>query len=158
MKNLLLLFFILFSISGYCQVNSVIPPEANALYNNAIRTINPAIKDLVEKNAGKLKGRRVNMDSLTKSLSHDKLFKNASQSDVEAITVLIMVQISRNADADLKSLVVNMHRSDNASPDADESSKKVETLLSAKSEIAENITLVMKRMPGVADMTLENLK
>lgn len=156
MKNLLLIIFIIFSINSFGQVNSVIPPEANRLYNHAIHSINPAIKSMVEKNAINLKGRKVNMDSLSKVLHNERLFKNAGARDIDVITVLIMVQISRNADIDLKNLVVNMKNTDNSH--ADRSAEKAETILNNKSQIAENITIVMKKISGYAEMALENLR
>lgn len=158
MKNLLLILLIIFSINSFGQVNSVIPPEANKLYNNAMQSINPTIKNIVEKTAINLKGRKVNMDSLSKTLHKERLLKNADERDIDAITVLIMVQISRNADTDLKNLVVNMKHTDNSKSNADNSAEKAEIILNNKSQIAENVTIVMKKISGSAEIALEKLR
>ncbi|MEO9144054.1 MAG: hypothetical protein ABI237_00725 [Ginsengibacter sp.] len=159
MKNLLLLLFIPFSITSSAQVTSVIPQEANTFYNHAMRTIKPVIKEIVQKNALLLRGRKINSDSLSKALHNEKLLKNASQHDAEAIAVLIMVQVSRNADADLKYLVVNMHKKGDSSDGiSDNSSGEVETIMANKSLIAENVSLAMKKMPALPERILDNLR
>lgn len=158
MKNLLHILFIFFSLNSFAQVNSVMPPEANKFYNNAIHSINPAIKNIVEKNAINLKGRKVNMDSLSKMLHYERILKNTGQRDIDAITILIMVQISRNADADLKNLVLSMKNSDNSKPDDNKSAEKAESILNNKSRIAENVTVVMRKISGSTEIALENLR
>ena len=160
MKNLLLFFFIVFSIQSVGQINAVIPPEANTFYDQAMRTIKPEIKSVIEKNAGSLKGKKINMDSLLKSLRSDRILKKFSQQDLEAVTVLIMVQVSRDADAELKNLVVHMHKDSDAGTDnpGGTSESKVQTILANKSDIAENVALVMKKFPDSPESALINLK
>ena len=115
MKNLLPFIFCGFSFCSFAQVHSAMPPEASAFFNNAMRSIKPEIKNLIERNANNLKGRNVNADSLTNTLKKDPLLKKINQHDIEAITVLIMVQASKNADAELKNLVINMRKNNNQS-------------------------------------------
>jgi hypothetical protein len=160
MKNLLLFFFIVFSIRSIGQVNAVIPPEANVFYDHAMQTIKPEIKSVIEKNAVSLKGKKINMDSLSKSLRSDRILKKFSQQGLEAVTVLIMVQVSRNADAELKNLVVNMRKESGGGTDTPggTSEWKVQNILANKSEIAENVALVMKKFPDSPESALTNLK
>lgn len=104
MKNLLPFIFCGLSFGSYSQVNTVMPPEADIFYNNAIKTIKPQIKNTIEKNASNLKGRRVNTDSLARNLHLDQSLKNSTGQEIDAIVILIMVRASKNADADLKNL------------------------------------------------------
>jgi hypothetical protein len=108
MKKFLPFFFFGFSLSTFGQVNYSMPPEANTFYNNAMQKLKPVIKNVIEKNARNLKGRHVNIDSLLAQLQKETGLKSSSKETLQAITVLIMIQVSKNADADLKNLVINM--------------------------------------------------
>jgi hypothetical protein len=164
MKNLLPLFFLGITFTVRAQVNSVLPAEANTFYNTAMQSIKPDIKSMIEKNANKLKGRDVNTDSLCEELHKNELLKNINPHDLQALTVLIMVQVSKNADADLKKLVTSMHKKPTektGNQDSSESSiseNKVERILANKSQIAENVSLVMKNLSGTTEMMLEQFK
>lgn len=154
MKNLLPFLFCLFSFCSIAQVNTVMPPEANTFYSKAMANIKPQIKNIVEKNADVLKGRTINADSLSKALIKNQLLKNATPQDIEAIGVLIMVQASKNADADLKDLVINMNKNEREKNAPD---NKVESILENKSKIAENVSILMKRISGTQDVVINNL-
>lgn len=156
MKFFLLFLFLGISFINYGQVHSVMPPEANTFYDNAMSLIKPAIRNLVEKNAGRLKGRNVNADSLFRILQKDPQLKNIRQAEIEAITVLIMVQASRNADADLKNLVINMPKSRDENV-SNFSQEKVQSIVANKSQIAKNISIVMKKI-SPSETLIENLK
>lgn len=155
MKNLLPFLFCLFSFCSIAQVNTVMPPEANTFYSKAMANIKPQIKNIVEKNADVLKGRTINADSLSKALIKNQLLKNATPQDIEAIGVLIMVQASKNADADLKDLVINMHKNEREKNAPD---NKVESILENKSKIAENVSILMRRISGTQDVVINNLR
>ena len=163
MKNLLSFLFCCFSICCFAQVNTPMPQEAYTFYRKAMPNIKSGIKNIIEKNAVSLNERTVNTDSLAKSLAKDPLLKHATHEDITAIAVLIMVQISINADADLKYLVIHMPKSEQErnqgnkkGENADE--KKAERILRNKSMIAENVSVVMKRISGSQDVVIDNLK
>ncbi len=156
MKNLLPFIFCGFSFCSFAQVHSAMPPEANAFYNNAMRSINPAIKSLIEKNAHKLKSRNVDSDSLTNELKKDPLLKGINQHDIDAIVVLIMVQASKNADADLKNLVLKMRTANDQN--SDQSYNGTEIILEHKSRIAETIGMVMKKISASQESVINNLR
>lgn len=139
------------------------PQEAYTFYSKAMPNIKSGIKSIIEKNAVSLNERTVNTDSLTKSLSKVTLLKHATQQDIEAIAVLIMVQISINADADLKYLVIHMPKSEQEKNEENKkgenaAEKKVERILANKSRIAENVSVVMKRISGAQDVVINNLR
>ncbi|HUZ59170.1 MAG TPA: hypothetical protein VMU83_10340 [Hanamia sp.] len=163
MKNLLLILFPCFSLCSFSQINTVMPPEANTFYGKAMPAIKSRIKNIIERNALKLKGRIINSDSLSKALAKKSLLKNATPEDLQAIVVLIMVQVYQNADADLKNLVIHMSKSEeeistgNAGGESVEE-KRVDRILANKSRIAEEISLVMKRISGSQDVVIDNLK
>lgn len=159
MKNLLPFIFCGLSFGSYSQVNTAMPPEADLFYNNAMQTIKPQIKNTIEKNANNLKDRKVNADSLSRLLRADRALKGRTQQDIEAITILIMVQVSKNADADLKALVVNIQKNhDTDMPANGANSTNVENILNNKSEVAAQVSLLMKKLAGFQDMALDNLK
>lgn len=163
MKNLLHLFFIGFSITSFAQINTAMPPEANTFYSKNMVRIKPPVKSIIEKSANNLNGRNVNIDSLSKVLRKEEFLKNTNQNEIEAIIVLIMVQASRNADEDLKNLVISMHKSEQNTTSQEERRKnitenKVESILANKSRLAENISLIMKRISGSEGIVIDNLR
>lgn len=159
MKNLLPMLFCSFSFCSFAQVNTIIPQEANTFYNKAMNEIKPQVKSIIEKNANALRGRIVNVDSLSKQISKDEILKNATRQDVEAITVLIMVRVSLNADSDLKNMVISMHNNDPENKtDRKVIQERVDRIMAHKNQIAENVSLVMKRISGAQDIVINNLR
>jgi len=156
MKNILpFLFFLFLADFSFAQVNSVLPPEANAFYQNSIKTIKPGVKDLIEKNANKLTGQKVNVDSLVTELHKTALLKAGNEKDLQAITVLILVQASKNADNELKDIVIHSGNPDSQS----ERDKSFATLLvENKSEIANAVALIMKKLSGSPEMVMDKFK
>jgi hypothetical protein len=159
MKNLLPFIFCGLSIGCYSQVNTVMPPEADLFYNNAIQTIKPQIKNAIEKNANNLKGKKMNPDSLSSVLRADRALKGRTQQDIEAITILIMIQVSKNADADLKELVMNIQKNNSKDSSANNAdSINVENILNNKSEIAAKVSLLMKKLSISQNIVLDHLR
>lgn len=137
------------------------PSEANTFYQNAMLSIKPGVKSLIEKNANKLTGQKVNVDSLIGELHKNALLKNGNEKDLEAITILILVQVSRNADNELKNLVVHMRQTNSAPASTDEDEKNKNTaalLVENKSDIAQSVSLIMKRISGSPEMVMEKFK
>jgi hypothetical protein len=159
MKNMLPLFFLLFACDAVCQVNTILPSEATAFYQNSMQRLKPAIRNLIEKNASKLTGKRVNTDSLMGELQKDPLLRTASAGDLKAITVLILVQASKNADNNLKELVLQK-RNDGNKNDAEKEKDKqyASLLLENKSEIAQKVALIMMQNSLSPEMTLDKFK
>lgn len=154
MKNLLPILFSFFSFGSIAQVNTVMPQEANTFYTKAMPSIKSEIKSFIEKNATALKGKTINIDSLCKALSKNQLLQNATRQDIEAIGVLVMVQATKNADEDLKNLVINKHKNDSQ----EITNNKVENILENKSKMAENASELMKRISGAQDLVINNLR
>lgn len=153
MKSLIPVCFCLCSLCSMAQINTIMPQEAKTFYTKAMPTIKPQIKELIEKNAVALKGKTINIDSLCKELSKSQLLKKATRQDIEAIGVLIMVQATRDADEDLKNLVIN--KRNNAPSD---NNNQVDSILENKSKMAENASELMKRISGAQDLVINNLK
>lgn len=159
MKIFLPFIFFSLSIAGYSQVNSVMPPEADLFYIHAMQTVKPEIKSTIEKNARNLKNRNVDTDSLSGFLRTDQSLKDITQKGIEAIAILIMIQSSKNADADLKEMVVNMQKDDGKSVSKDNPhSGSVETILKNKSQIAANVSMLLKKLGSFQDIALNDLK
>ena len=152
MKTFLLYFFTSLSTYSFAQVPTAMPPEANVFYRNAIDNIKPEIKDLVRKNAENLKGN--NVDSLVKALKKNRQLVNYKSAELEAVAVLIMIQASKNADADLKQLV--LARAKNNSVTATEEQSK--NILNYKSDMAESISFLMQKLAPYPERLINNLK
>lgn len=161
MKNILPLLLLFLSHFAFAQVNSVLPSEANTFYQNAMLTVKPQIKTLIEKNANKLTGHSINVDSLIKELHKNPLFKNGNEKDLEAITVLILVQASKNADNELKDLVIHMRRSDSENKgetDIENSKNTAAQLVENKSHIAQSVSQIMQKISGSTEMVMDKFK
>lgn len=153
MKHLLLLFFCCINYCGFTQLHSTMPPEAGIFYFKAMRSANPEIKSLVERNAHSLNRRNVNTDSLITTLKKDPLLKKMNQPDIEAICVLILVQASKNSDVELKSLVLKLRDNKNFSEN-----NGTEIIFEYKSKLADSIGLIMKNFSAWQESAINNLK
>ena len=158
MKKFLPLLFLASSVDTFAQVNFSMPPEANSFYNNAMQKIKPGIKNMIIRNAYNLKGRQVNTDSLFTQLEKETVLKNGSKENVQVVTVLIMIQVSKNADADLKNLVINMPKNKEPNETAENAQSKVASILANKSEIAESVSIAMKRILNSQETFVDNQK
>lgn len=140
-------------------MNTVMPPEADLFYNNAMQAIKPQLRSTIEKNANNLKDRRMNTDSLLRVLRTDAVLKNRAQQEINAVAVLIMVQASKNADADLKNMVMTIQKNngENSRPD-DPNSIKLKTILNNKSQIAGHISILMNKLSGQQNLVIDHLK
>ena len=152
MKSFLLYLFTSISFYSFAQVPTAMPPEANAFYSNAINNIKPEIIDFIRKNAGNLKGD--NADSLVKALKKNSQLANYKSAELEAVAVLIMIQASKNADADLKQLV--LARAKNNSVIATEERSK--NILNYKSNMAESISVLMQKLAPHTETLINNLR
>ena len=182
MKNLLLFAFcISILINLNAQVPTAMPPDANAFYNNAMPVIRQQVKNIVLQTASAIKHHKANADSLYQRLRTNKTLKGMSNNDIEGITVLIMVQASKDADADLKDLVlgisrrneqkqqqrttmqpvsVNNVKNKNRSIEEinDMQNLKLQVIMERKSRMAEEISNIMKKISGTQQNIINNLK
>lgn len=158
MKQVLVLVFsgFLFSLPIYAQVPAAMPPEADQFYNEAMPVVKEQVKNLIMKTAASLKNRNANADSLYKVLRTSSALKNLSEDQLKGLTALIMVQASKNADDDLKKMVLSMNnrndkatqktqpQSGNPTSAEDEKQLLLEMIMQHKSRIAEEVSLVIK--------------
>lgn len=161
MKSFLPLFFLFFAHPIFAQVNSVMPIQANTFYENAMLTVKPDIKNLIEKNANKLRGRKIDVDSMVIELHKNVLLRRGTENDLAAITVLILVQASKYADADLKNLVINLNHSSSkqqAETEKEISKNRTELILSNKSDIAQSVSFIMKKISGSPEMVMDKFR
>jgi hypothetical protein len=153
MKNFLPLIFFSLPFFINAQVNTVIPAEAGAFFSKAMPSIKPAMIALIKRNGINLRNRNVNADSLLSALKNDASLKGVNQHGVEAILVLIMIQMSINLDAELKNLVLGL-RNDQTSI---EGQSLTEEILDHKSRLAETVTFVFKKISS-PESAINNLK
>jgi hypothetical protein len=182
MKNLLFLtsYFLIFT-NGNAQVPTAMPPDANAFYNKVMPVIRPQLKDIVLQTANAIKHYNANADSLSQRLHKNNALKSISNNDIDGITLLIMVQASRNADSDLKDMVIGMSRnneqkkqqrpatqqvsvnnSDTKARSQEEISEmqniKLLVIMERKRRMAEEICNIMKKIADTQQNILNDLK
>ncbi len=160
MRNFLLFIFMLLSRAGRAQVNTAMPPDANAFYDKAMPLIKPQLKSIITQAAGALKNRRANADSLSKALHANATLKGMSNENITGIATLIMVQASKNADDDLKKMVLSTKNTGNETQEEinDRKQLAVQTIMNRKSKIAEEISLVIKTVSDNKENIINNLK
>ncbi|MDQ6762591.1 MAG: hypothetical protein M3015_08190 [Bacteroidota bacterium] len=165
MKKILLSLCIVLSLQAKSQVHSAMPPEANEFFDKAMPLINPSVKNLITQSAITLKNRHTNADSLFSALRSNRLLKAMNDENIAGITTLVMVQASKNADEDLKKMVLSM-KNDNAAAQAgnnheeanDKKQLALQLILNRKSNMAEEISLVLKKIPQDKDNIINSLK
>lgn len=180
MKNLLLIaLYVSFSYNVEAQAATVMSPEANEFYVNAMPVIRQQLKDIVLQAAISIRYRKANADSLSQKLLINKVLKGNSNNDIEGITVLIMVQASKDLDTDLKLMVLAMSRrneqkqqstaqtaSENGVENKNNSLEEIHDVQNAKLQfimerkrmIAEEVNTVMKKISGTQQSIIGNLK
>ncbi len=166
MKKILLSLCIVLSLQAKSQVHSAMPPEANDFFDKAMPLINPSVKNLITQAAITLKSRRANADSLFKALRSNHLLKTMNDENIAGITTLVIVQASKDADEDLKKMVLSM-KNDNAGEQATNSNHEaindkkqlaLQLILNRKSNMAEEISLVLKKIPQDKENIINSLK
>ena len=153
------LLFLFLACQAFSQVNAVLPSEANGFYENTMQSIKPAVKNLIEKNANNLTGQKINVDSLIRELRKNSLLKGGNENDLEAITVLILVQVSRNVDTNLKEMVIHKKNDGKENEEEKQREKNYATLLvENKSEIAQNVSFIMKKLSVSSQTVMDKFK
>ncbi len=179
MKNLLFfaLCIVVYSKSILAQVPKVIPPEANDFYNKSMPLLRTPVKNIVLRTAKAIENRKINADSLTRDLKANTALKGMSNNDIEGIIVLIMVQASRDADANLKKMVLEISRSNDKKKQASSNSErtgknknetkddveeiqnlKLQMIMDRKSDMAQEINYAMKKISSTQQTITNNLK
>jgi len=156
MKNLLILATFAFSINGSAQSPVAMPVDAYTFYNNAMPVLRPQIKNIVIQTAGALKNRRPNSDSLKKRLNTNPALKKMSSNDIDGITLLIMVQASKDIDSDLKQMVLSMNKSNESAEEIKQI--KLQLIMDRKSDISQETNNVMKNFSASNETIINNLK
>lgn len=164
MKNLFLFAIIAFNISqnSYAQVAKAMPPDADEFYNKTIPLLKLQVKKIILQTAEAIKHQKINSDSLFRSLQKNPQLKDMGNNDIEGITVLVMVQASKDADEDLKKMVMEISRSssqnNNVAKENDLQNSKLQVIMDRKSGMAEEIGNVMKKISGAQQDIIDNLK
>lgn len=164
MKNLFLFAIIAFNTSqnSYAQVAKAMPPDADEFYNKTILLLKPQVKKIILQTAEAIKHQKINSDSLFNILHKNPQLKGMGNNDIEGITVLVMVQASKDADEDLKKMVMEISRSssqnNNVAKENDLQNSKLQKIMDRKSGMAEEIGYVMKKISGIQQDIIDNLK
>jgi hypothetical protein len=153
MKKILPFIFLSLPFFSTAQVNTVMPPEAGAFYGKAMPTIKPAMIALIKRNAINLRNRNVNADSLLSALRKDASLKGINQHSLDAILVLIMIQMSINLDAELKEVVLRMRNNQSSK----EAQSLTEEILNHKSKLAETVGYMFPKISSL-ETAINNLR
>jgi hypothetical protein len=173
MKNLLFFAYCIIFLFGNlnAQVPTTMPADANTFYDNSMPLLRPAVKNIVLQTAKAMKNHKANSDSLLKTLRNKPALKGMSNNDMEGVVVLIMVQTSKDADADLKNMVMNISHQNEQKESArtarqpkpeddvkDMQNLKLQMIIDRKSNMAEEVGYVMKKISGTQQNIINNLK
>ena len=179
MKNLLFfaLCIVFYSKSIFGQVSKVIPPEANDFYNKSMPLLRPPLKNIVLHTAKVIENRKISADSLSTELKANATLKGMSNNDIEGIIVLIMVQASRDADDNLKKMVLEINKSNDQKKQARSNSArtdknknetkdnideienlKLQMIMDCKSDMAQEVNYAMKKISSTQQTIINNLK
>ena len=164
MKNLFLFALIVFNLpkNGYAQVASAMPPDADEFYNTTMPLLKPQVKKIILQTAEAIKQQKVNADSLSNNLHKNPQLKGMSKNDIEGITVLVLVRASKDADDELKKMVMKISRNSNQgnsmAKENDPQNLKLQIIMNRKSDMAEEIGYVMKKISGSQQNIIDNLK
>ena len=173
MKNLLffVLCFSFYSKSILAQVSKVMPPEANDFYNKSMPLLRPPVKNIVLHTAKAIENRKINSDSLSRELKANTAMKGMSNNDIEGIIVLIMMQASKDADANLKKMVLEISRSNGQKKQTNATSEKtnedetdeiqnlkLQMIMDRKSDMAQEVNYAMKKISSTQQTIINNLK
>ena len=173
MKNLLFFAYtiIFFSKNLGAQVPTTMPADANTFYNNLMPLLRPAVRNIVLQTAKAMKNHKANSDSLFKAIRNKASLKGMNNNDIEGVVVLIMVQASKDADADLKNMVMDISRQNEQKESArtarqpkpeddvqDMQNLKLQMIIDRKSNMAEEVGYVMKKISGTQQNIINNLK
>src|ERR1035438_1427646 len=177
MKNLLLFVYctVLVTKCTTAQVSKVMPEDADHFYNTSMLLLRPAVKTVVLQAAKAIEHRKINTDSLSVALHRNSALKGMGNTEIEGILILIMVQVSRDADADLKRMVLEISRNNNQKKAASTLSRsaaqrdslaeafcvqnlKLKMIIERKSDIAEEIGDAMKKISAPHQNIINNLR
>lgn len=178
-----LLFFasltLLFSNGLIGQVSKRMPPDADEFYDKSMPFLRPQLKSIVLQNAKTIENRKINADSLSQALRRNNALKGMSNNDIEGIIVLIMIQATKDADADLKKMVIEISRRNNQKKESVSNSGtanknglkkesqdditevqnlKLQMIMDRKSDMAEEVSNVMKKISGAQQNIINSLK
>lgn len=153
MKYAILLILYTWTICGYAQVNSSMPPEANIFYNKAIEIIRPEIKKLIHSSALNCKKEKPDAARLITHLRRESILKNLNQADIDGIAVLVMVQATKNSDEELKRMVMLLRKT----PDQD-GIDETKQLTDFKSFLASNVRQLLDKSSISQESVINNLK
>ena len=173
MKNLLFFAYCMIFLFNNlnAQVPTTMPADANTFYDNSMPLLRPAVKSIILQIAKSMRNHKANSDSLLKALRSKTALKGISNNDIEGVVVLIMVQASKDADADLKNMVMGISRQNEQKESArsDRQSKheddvqymqnlKLQMIIDHKSNMAEEVSYVMKKISGMQENIINHLK
>lgn len=162
MKYLLL--FAIYSLSVFTyatgQVPKAMPPDANEFYNNLMPLLRPAVKNIVFQTAKEITLHKANADSIYLNIQSNAALKSLSRMDVYGVTVLILVQASKDADEDIKRMVMEIsHKAGHSEEETTTMQNlKLQKSMERKSKIAEEINYLMNKISGNEASIIKNLK
>lgn len=146
----------------YAQVPQVMPRDADEFYNKSMPLLRPEIRKIVLQTAETIKHSKIDADSLSEALRKNAAFRGMNNNDIAGVTVLIMVQASKDADAALKKMVLEIsHKNDESNSVAQENdlyNSKLQMIMDRKSGMAEEISYVMKKISGTQQSIINNLR
>jgi hypothetical protein len=160
------------------QVSKTVPPDAIAFYDKVITIIKPQLKIFINRKSITLRDHNANADSLKKKFRNEILLKTMNNNDIDGIIVIVLVQAYRQADDDLKRLVMAISRGNynykngqNTARPVSVGSKsfteedlkqienqKIQLIIDKKNQIAQEADYLINRISGLLPDIINHLK
>jgi hypothetical protein len=158
------------------QVSKTMPPDAISFSDKVITIIKPQLKNFINLKSITLRDHNANADSLKKKFRNEILLKTMNNNDIDGIIVIVLVQAYRQADDDLKHLVMAISRGNykngqNTARSVSVRSKsftekdlkqienqKIQMIIDKKNQIAQEADYFLNRISGLLPDIINHLK
>jgi hypothetical protein len=160
------------------QVSKRMPPDAIVFYDKATTIIKPRLKNFITSKSITLGDHNANADSLKKKFRNEIQLKTMNNNDINAIIIIVFVQAYRQADDELKHLVMAISRGNynNKNGQAtvrsvsaktktfseeeikDMENQKIQMIIDKKNQIAQETDYLMNSISGLLPDIINHLK
>lgn len=160
-----------------------LPPDAVALNSRLSAVLNPAVRGWVQSEARSIAARNLAPDAMLAAARSDIAGRFAGQTlgvtDVDALVMLVMMQTSMDAQADLKALVAEVQASaarkrqaraaiaaqktqkpkaDSLGDLTDEQQLRLQMAMERRSKTEQTLSHIMKKVSATSSSIIQNLK
>lgn len=185
-QTLLTIICVTVSVSGIAQAPAQPDAASEAFYKKAMPVLKPEYKKIVLQTAGGLRDRTPDSDSLVKALKQNPALNSLAAADIEALAFLAMMEASKSASEDVKSVMnsmkevnkqkqttrlktakldstkttrqIQVNDRDSLADLSEEKQLRLQVYTDRRSKATTMISNLMKKFSNIQDQVLSNLK